>query len=321
MKIAIMSSVEAQQKFLEKKHPAQAAYAAMYSSWLGGIVKDPTLMLVPVDDHLVHRGDGVFEALKCMHKRIYLLDEHLDRLQSSAQKIALALPMSRADLKEIILETVRASGLSEAVLRLYLSRGPGTFSPNPYDSVGSQIYLIVTALKALPEEKYQNGVRVGRSQVPPKEKWLAQIKTCNYLPNVMMKKESVDRKLDFTVGFDESGHLTESSTENMILVTSEGVLVHPKLDQILSGTTMNRVFALAQPLVGQEIRKIEVRPLSEEEILSAREVMMAGTTLDILPVTEYENKKIADGKVGPVAKKLLNLLREDIRSGPKGTAL
>lgn len=294
----------------------------MYSSWLGGIVKDPSMMLIPVDDHLVHRGDGVFEAFKCQHKRIYLLEEHLDRLEKSAAALSLPWPHSRAEMREIIIQTVRASGLSEAVLRLYISRGPGTFSPNPYDSIGSQMYLIVTALKNLPAEKYEKGARIGKSQVPPKEPWLARIKTCNYLPNVMMKKESVDRGLDFTVGFDAQGFLTESSTENMILLSAEGSLIHPTLQQILSGTTMNRVFELAQALLPSgEIKKIEARNISEKEIQEAQELMMAGTTLDVLPVVEYENRKIASGQVGPVARRLLQLLREDIAQGPRGCAV
>src|SRR5690606_25817987 len=92
------------------------------------------------------------------------------------------------------------------------------------------------------------GARVGKSQVPPKEPWLAKVKTCNYLPNVMMKKESVDRSLDFTVGVDAQGFLTEGSTENIVIVDQGNNLVRPELRQILKGTTMMRTFELAQEL-------------------------------------------------------------------------
>lgn len=312
MKIAIMTSSEAQQKYLEKRYPQQQTYAAMYSSWLGGIIKDPGLMLVPVDDHLVHRGDGVFEAIKCVEGRVYLLEEHLDRLESSAAKIFLKLPMPRAELREILLETLRVSGLKDAIVRLFLSRGPGNFSTNPADSVGEQIYLIVTTLKALAEEKYQKGVRVGRSHIPPKEAWLARIKTCNYLPNVMMKKEAVDQGLDFTVGFDSENRLTEGSTENMILLTREGKLVHPSLEGILAGTTMKRVFELAAQVPA--VRGVETRAISFAEISQAAEVMMVGTTLDVLPVSEFAGTAIGTGSAGPVAKRLRELLVEDIHA-------
>ena len=311
MKISIMTSIEAQQKYLEKSHIHQKTYAAMYSSWLGGIITDPALMLIPVDDHLVHRGDGVFEAFKYINGCIYLQEQHINRLFNSAKKISLPIPVSRTELKEIISETVKVSGLNEAIVRLYVSRGPGTFGTNPYDSIGTQIYVIATTFRAMGDEKYRDGVKIGRSQIPPKESWLAQIKTCNYLPNVLMKKEAMVRHLDFTVSFDENNHVTESSTENIFILTKEGILKHPPFQNILNGTMMIRAFELAQKLVGQSILKIEIGDLSESDLLLAREVMMAGTTLDILPVVEYEGQKIGSGKPGPVAQELLKLLRAD----------
>ena len=61
-----------------------SGYKAMYSSWIGGIITDPALMIVPVDDHIVHRGDGIFEAIKFVNRKIYGLDRHLQRLQRSS---------------------------------------------------------------------------------------------------------------------------------------------------------------------------------------------------------------------------------------------
>ncbi len=135
-----------------------------------------------------------------------------------------------------------------------------------------------------------------------------------------MKKESVDRKLDFTVGFDSAGILTESSTENIVILDKDNNLVRPKLAQILKGTTMMRTFDLAQQLLADKtIASIQERDLTEQDVRSAKEVMMIGTTLDVLPVSSFEGAKIADGHQGPVAKKLLMLLREDIKKGPKAT--
>src|SRR6266851_2878773 len=111
-------------------------YYAFYSSWFGGIVKNPQLMLLPMDDHMVHRGDGVFEAMKSVSRSVYLLDEHLQRLFISAKKVAMQPPMALDQLKEAILETLRVANQSEATIRIFLSRGPGDFSVNPYDSIG-----------------------------------------------------------------------------------------------------------------------------------------------------------------------------------------
>lgn len=285
----------------------------MYSSWYGGITTDPSLMLVPVDDHLVHRGDGVFEAMKYVHGSVYLMEDHLDRLETSSKQLSIEWPFSREKMKEVILDTLKASKAKEAIVRLYMSRGPGGFTPNPYDSVGTQLYCVITELKATPEEKYQTGVRIGRSAIPVKDPWFAAIKSCNYLQNVLMKKEAVDRNLDFTVGFDTQGILTEGPTENIILVNANNELVRPYLKQILRGTTMMRALHLANDLVAQKkIAGVMEKNIQEKDILSAKEVMMVGTTLDVLPVTEYEGQRIGDGKPGFVSQTLRRFVLEDM---------
>lgn len=320
MTLPILSPSEVQKQLLQRQYAAQGTYLAMYSSWLGGIVKDPGLMMVPVDDHLVHRGDGVFEAIKVVDGQVFLMQEHLERLEASAGQIGLSLPHSLPEMKDIILETTKVSGARFAVLRLYISRGPGYFSTNPYDSISSQMYLIVTSFTPFTDEKYLKGVKVGRSQVAPKDPWLARIKTCNYLPNVMMKKESVDRKIDFTIGIDGQGFITEGSTENIVLIDKEKNLLRPKLRQILKGTTMMRTFDLAEGLLGEGLlNSIQEKDLTEQDILSASEAMMIGTTLDVLPVVEYEGQQIGAGQQGPAAFRLLQLLREDMKKGPKTT--
>ncbi len=318
----LLSLEDVQKRLKEKPYTAQSSYLAMYSSWFGGIVKDPSLMFIPVDDHLVHRGDGVFEAIKVVDGLIYLLEPHLCRLESSAAQISLTLPMSKGEIKDLILQTTRQTEENSMMLRLYVSRGPGYFSANPYDSVGSQVYLIATRLAPLPCNKYEEGVAIGRSAIPPKDEWMARIKSCNYLPNVMMKKEAVDRRLDFTIGIDGKGFLTESSTENIVLLDKNKILVRPLLRQILKGTTMTRVFDLAEKLLSQGlISGIEERDLSEQDLFEAKEAFMIGTTLDVLPIVTYEGKIIGEGKGGPVARQLLKLLREDIKMGPYSTPI
>lgn len=319
MKLEVISPSEVQSRLAKKEYPAQASYLAMYSSWWGGIITEPSAMVVPVDDHLVHRGDGVFEAIKVINGKIFLLNEHMARLQTSAEKIALALPYSLNEMIDIMKQTLAAAKTQNALLRLYISRGPGGFTTNPYECLGSQMYLVVTEFKPVAAEKYARGVHIGRSAIPVKESWLATTKTCNYLPNVMMKKESVDRKLDFTIGFDQQNFLTESSTENIVIVDKNGNLVRPFLRNILKGTTMVRAFELAKKLQEQGlIRDILEKDITEDDLIRASEVMMIGTTLDVLPVTRYEDKELGQGdyrgQVGPVAKALLALLRTDIEA-------
>lgn len=293
-------------------HISRNSYRAMYSTWWDGIITDPNLMLIPIDDHQVHRGDGVFEAFKAVEGRIYLEKEHLDRLDRSSQAIGLKSPLSRQETIEVLRKTLEVSGLKQAAIRLFLGRGPGTFSVNPYDSIGAQLHVVVTTINPPAEEKLKNGVSLAVSKIPIKDSFLARIKSCNYLPNVLMKKEAVDQGVDFTVGVDANGFLMEGSTENLVILNESGRLLRPKADGILDGTTMIRAFALAESLKNQgHIQALEEKTFTVEDLKRAKEVMMIGTTIDILSVTQFEDRPLSGGRPGPVAIRLRELLLED----------
>jgi 4-amino-4-deoxychorismate lyase len=312
MSIPILNSSEIIRNIHSKKNPFFPQYYAFYSSWYNGIITDPHMMLVPIDDHMVHRGDGVFEGVKAEYHAVYLLEEHLDRLFCSAEKISLKPMLTRDEMKEIILATLRAANQPQAFIRIYLSRGPGSFSVNPYDSIGPQFYVVVTELKAPSMKQYNEGVTTGKSNIPCKDPWMAQIKSCNYLHNVLMKKEAVDRHLEYVITIDNDGYIAEGYTENIIIIDKSDYIVYPKLNNILKGTTMMRTCELAEE---QGIKTIE-RSISLEELLSAKEVIMTGTSLDILPVSSFEKTSIP---IGPIAKKLRELMRDDIKNGPRRT--
>ena len=296
--------------------PHQADYLAMYSSWLGGIVIDPGLMLVPVDDHMVHRGDGIFEAFKCLRGSVYLLERHLDRLERSADMIHLQWPLSRPEMKEIILETIRASQASDCLVRLFVSRGPGDFTPSPSSTVGSQLYIIVTRLKHPEASKYENGCRLRTSRVPVKPGFFANVKSCNYLQNVLMKKEAEDHSVDYAVSLDENGCLAEGPTENVCLVSADNELLVPRFDRILRGTTMVRAMELAEELVSSHILAgVRQAWISREDLFEAKEVLMCGTTFDVLPIVEFDGQAIGPGRPGPIYRELLERMRRDQQEG------
>jgi branched-subunit amino acid aminotransferase/4-amino-4-deoxychorismate lyase len=291
----------------------RSRYRAFYSTFLEGLTTEPHHMVVPVDDHMVHRGDAVFEAIKFVRHGVYALDRHLDRLDVSRNNIGLSLPFSRDHLENAIFETIRASGLETGIVRLYLARGPGGFTANPYEASGSQIYCAITELSSLQVEKYDVGVKVGVSKVQVKEGFLARTKTCNYLPNVLMKKESVDRALDFTVSRDEKGKIAESSTENFVIIDSKGCLVIPKFDRILKGVTMIRVAELAR---GQGLKVLQ-KSFTKDDVRKAKGAMMLGTTIDVVPVQTFETKKWRDPLLkAPEIKQIMDAFQYDLKRGP-----
>ena len=114
-----------------KQNPFWSQYYAFYSSWYGGIVKDPgPFLLLPVDDHIVHRGDGVFEALKSVDRKIYLLEPHLHRLRDSAERIGLSLPMTLQEIEQTIIQTLKVADRTETLVRIFLSRKNSLYPAN-----------------------------------------------------------------------------------------------------------------------------------------------------------------------------------------------
>jgi branched-subunit amino acid aminotransferase/4-amino-4-deoxychorismate lyase len=300
-------------ELLARRQPWQTHYHAMYSSLLDAVVTDPALMLLPVDDHLVHRGDGVFDAAKCLDGRLYNFDAHLARLLRSAAALRLSWPGGADELARLTRETIRAGGRRTCSVRLLLGRGPGSFSASPGDSAGASLHIVAHTLHRPFMEERPAGARVRRSRVPPKPPPLARVKHCNYLQNAMMKQEALDWEVDFTLGFDAAGHLTEGPTENAGIVTRDGELLFPRLDGILAGTTMARVMELAETLVAEGVlNRVAHRHISEEDILRAEEMLVTGTTLDVVAVVEYEGRPVGSGRPGAVHARLSRLLEEDM---------
>jgi branched-subunit amino acid aminotransferase/4-amino-4-deoxychorismate lyase len=286
---------------------------AMYSSVVDCIVTDQALMAVPVDDHMVHRGDGVFESFKCMDGCIYNLADHLERLEYSCEAIGLALPVPLDEMAATIVQTVYAGGQRNALVRLLVSRGPGTMGINPYACFRSEFYVVVYELLDAKIDRLPDGVSVAVSKIPIKPGIFAQVKTCNYLPNVLMKKEAVDLGVDFTVSLDEDRNLAEGATENIGIVTRGKELFMPPPDRVLAGTTAKRALEFAKQLKAERVlTDAAFRPVSLGAARSAAEIHIYGTTPNITPVTQFDGKPVGDGKPGPIAERLFAMLKEEM---------
>ena len=291
----------------------QTKMHAMYSSVTDAIVTDPAVMLVPVDDHMVHRGDGVFESLKCVNGSIYNLEDHLERLSRSCDALGLESPVSAEDLTDLIVQTVRAGAHENALVRLLVSRGRGTMGVNPYACFRPEVYIVVYELPDAKIDRLPDGVSVAVSKVPIKSGMFATIKTCNYLPNVLMKKEAEDLGVDFAVSLDENRNLGEGPTENIGIVTPGKELFMPPPERVLAGTTAKRALEFARQLKQERVlTSADYRPISLGMARSAAEIHVYGTTPNITPVTVFDGKPVGDGKPGPIAQRLFDMLRQEM---------
>jgi len=306
---------EAIHRLRQTAHAGANHFHAMYSSVLGGIVTDPTLMVLPLDDHMVHRGHAVFDTATLTHGMLYQLDAHLDRLMRSAEGARIPLPFPRERLREIILDTAGASRQREGSVRYWLSSGPGGFALGPGECVGSSFYVVVFRQEAYPESYYTKGMKVVTSQVPIKPPIFARIKSTNYLPNVLVALEAKDRGADNGVFIDLHGMVAESSTMNVAFVTKDRVFRHPPFDAVLSGITIQRVLEFARRLVQQgELRNVLIADVPVSEGREAAEMMLIGSSIKVAPVVQWDGQPIGDGKPGPITKKLLQMWQEDTQS-------
>ena len=293
-------------------------FSAFYSSQLGGIVTDPALMVIPFDDHMVHRGHGIFDTAGLVNGRIYDLEAHLDRFLGSAERSKLKLFGSREEMRDIIIRTTAVSGLRDGAIRYWLSSGPGSLELSPAAGAEPGFFVMIFGGLSYPARWYTEGLRVMTTTYPIKPPLYAITKATNYLPNVLMQMEAKEAGLDNGVFIDEAGFVGESSNMNVAFVTQDGVLRHPRFERVLPGCTSLRLLDLARSLASRGVLNgVEVCDIPVADARAAREMVLLGSSVKVAPIVEWDRRPIGNGKPGPIAKALLDLMEEDMRSGDR----
>lgn len=307
MAVTVLSSDDYLKKMLSLPRVCAADTLAFYEHRVGGICTDAKLMLLPLDDHIAHRGDGVFETIKYTNGRLYQLDPHLERMKRSAAGLYLTPPCSWEEMREIIIAVASAGKQPIGQMRILIGRGPGGFGIAPAECPEASLYLVAYRFTPKPEAWFNAGLKGFRTSIPAKQPYMAKLKNTNYVPNMLMMREAHERGADAPFCFDDDGYLAESAIANLCIVDQTGTLSVPDFTHSLPGTTLLRALELLEGFVPVAFRRI-----SEKEIFEAKEVILFGTGPDCVSVTSYEGKAIADGKAGPVAARARECIRKDI---------
>ena len=295
---------------MELPRRGAAGVTAFYEHRMGAICKDPRLLLVPLDDHMVHRGDAIFESLSFLEGRIVQLDAHLERMKHSASVLALEPPCPWEEVRQIIIDVARAGGEPYGGLKVLLGRGCGGLGVDPAECPESSLYMVATKGHPLPESFWQKGLTAARSAVPAKQEWMAKIKSTNYLANALMAREAREKGVDVTFSFDENGFLAEAAIANVALVDKEGRMLMPEFRRALPGTTSILVMELAKAFM-----PVVLTDITEEILEQASEILVLGTTCECVAVTHYNGKPVGDGRPGPLADRLRHLLHDALVTG------
>ncbi|XP_030480826.1 D-amino-acid transaminase, chloroplastic isoform X2 [Cannabis sativa] len=299
-----------------ENHKGKQQFLAMYSSIFGGITTDPAAMVIPIDDHMVHRGHGVFDTAAIMEGYLYELDQHVNRIIRSAGMAKITPAFDKETLRRILIQTASASKCRNGSLKYWLSVGPGDFQLSPSGCNQPTFYAVVFQDES--PSSYSKGIKVITSSIPIKPPQFATTKSVNYLPNVLSKMEAEEQGAFAGIWLDNEGFVAEGPNMNVAFVTKQNELLMPNFDKILSGCTANRILTLAERLVSEgKLRGVRVGNVSVEEgKKNSTEMMLIGSGILVLPVIQWDDQIIGNGAEGSIAQALLNLIIEDMKSGP-----
>ncbi len=258
--------------------------------------------VVSVFDHGFLYGDGVFETLRAYRGRVFLLADHLARLERSAARIQLYLPVGIERLADLLRESLIRNQLQDAYLRITVSRGTGDIGLDPALCTTPTLVIIAKPFQPYPESFYANGVAVmiakTRRNLP--EALPPQVKSLNFLNNILAKMEATAAGAHEALMLNHRGDVAEGTTTNVFTV-HDGRLRTPSADcGILEGVTRGFVLQLASEL---GIPADGTR-LSVEDLLRAEECFLTNTTQEVLPVTQVDGHMIGDGRPGRITRRL-----------------
>ena len=257
---------------------------------------------VSVFDHGLLYGDGVFEGIRAYNGRVFRLLEHIDRLFDSARTIDLTPPVSKEEMAGIILETLRKNRLSNGYIRPIITRGVGDLGLDPRKCPKPSVIVIAVEWGAMFGDLYEKGLKATTVSVRrnPAESLPPNVKSLNYLNNILGKIEANYTGADEAIFFDTNGYLSEGSGDNIFFVKNGVIFTPPTLNN-LRGITRAVVLEIAQSL---GITIIE-QNLGYYDMYTADEVFVTGTAAEVAPIVLADGRTIGNGKPGPITRQLM----------------
>jgi branched-chain amino acid aminotransferase len=266
---------------------------------------------VSIFDHGFLYGDGVFEGIRAYNRRVFRLKEHVDRLYDSAKAIDLIPPVSKEEMCEIIKETLRQNNLTNAYIRPIITRGTGTMGLDPHRCEKPSIICAAAEWGAMYGDLYEKGLtavtvcvrRNTPDSLPP------NIKSLNYLNNILGKIEANYKGGDEAIFLDRTGKLAEGSGDNIYLI-KDGVLYTPP--------TINNLKGITRMVLLEVMEKAgipyEVCELGLFDVYTADELIVSGTAAELCAIVKVDGRVIGTGTPGPVYQKLLAEFRKATQS-------
>lgn len=265
--------------------------------WIDGAIVDASQARVPVLDHGLLYGDGIFEGIRAYARGVFRLDDHLARLTTSAKAIGLTLPLPIDAIRNVVLDTLRALGRDDAYVRLVVTRGVGALGVDPTTCPTPTLFCLAAEAQIYPLEKLARGLELVTVswRRPALDAVDPRVKSLNYLNNALAKQEARRQGADEALILNTGGTIAEASVANVFVLRGRALATPPPTDGALDGVTRRSVMELA-PGLGLSASE---RSLSRVDLLGADEVFLTGTGAGIVPVRALDGQTIGAGEPGP----------------------
>jgi branched-chain amino acid aminotransferase len=276
--------------------------------WIDGKFYEKDEAKVSVFDHGLLYGDGVFEGIRAYNGRVFRLKQHLERLYASAKAILLDVPMAQDAMTEMVLECMRVNQLSDAYIRLLVTRGVGDLGLDPRKCLKPSIICIADKIALFAAAAAERGLTMMTAPTPVnhREGLSPRVKSLNYLAHILAKWEAINAGVDEALMLESTGEVAEGVGENVFCVNNHTLRTPPAYSGILRGVTRDAVIELGRA-AGYEVRE---ESLNRYDLYTADEVFLTGTAAEVVGVIRLDGRKIGCGAVGPVTKDLAARFRE-----------
>lgn len=263
---------------------------------------------VSVFDHGLLYGDGCFEGIRIYNGRVFRLTEHIERLYESARSICLTIPISIAEMEKATVETVAANKLRDGYIRLVITRGVGPLGLNPYQCPTPGIIIIASGINLYAKEKYETGLNLitCATRRPPPAALSPQVKSLNYLNNIMAKIECIQAGCEEGIMLNEQGYVAECTGDNIFVIKKGQVYTPTIASGALNGITRMAVIEVMQEM-GLTIHEVT---MTRHEIYTADECFLTGTAAEVIPAVQYDRRPIGDGKPGKMTAEIIKKFKE-----------
>ncbi len=261
---------------------------------------------VSVFDHGFLYGDGAFEGIRSYKNLVFKLKEHVDRLYETAHTLMIKIPLTKKQMIKAVVDTLKTNNLKDAYIRVIVTRGEGDLGLDPTKCSGTPGIVIITdKITLYPRELYNKGMEI--ITVPTvrnnPEALNPQLKSLNYLNNILAKIEANNSGYCEAIMLDHQGYVAECTGDNIFIVKN-GALSTPSQGH-LKGITRDTVLTLA----AKTKVKTEERLITRHEVYTADECFLTGTAAEIIPVVKVDGRAIGNGKPGALTRKMITMFR------------